>query len=194
MSCTEHNGPFPTEAGKTLTRVYANDASTTPALLQSIIERDGAVIVKGLVPRELCERVREDLKPQFDTDRVDESGFFPTTTKRAHGILAYSDATAELLVNPLFQSVANGILTSNYTYWEGQGKKRVSAKPQIASIVGFRVEPGGTQQALHRDDADYHTKNCDMPVMLGCVTVRTNTMLCSTFRRHNSKRPLTGRV
>ncbi|KID83547.1 phytanoyl-CoA dioxygenase family protein [Metarhizium guizhouense ARSEF 977] len=175
MSCDEHNGPFPTEAGKTLASVYANDPSTTGALLQSIIERDGAVIVRGLVSQELCERIRRDLKPQFDSDRVDESGFFPTTTKRAHGILAYSDATAELLVNPLFQSVANGMLTSRYTYWEGQGKKSVSAKPQIASIVGFRVEPGGTQQALHRDDSDYHTRNCDMPVMLGCVTALTKT-------------------
>lgn len=55
--------------------------------------------------------------------------------------------------------------------WEGQKQLSVVGKPQIASIVGFRVQPGGTQQALHRDDADYHTRNCDMPVMLGCVTV-----------------------
>ena len=166
---------FPTQAGKALTAVQASDPSTTGALLQSIIERDGAVIVRGLADPELCARIRKDLKPQFDGDRVDESGFFPTTTKRAHGVLAYSDATAELLVNPLFQDVANGMLTSNYTYWEGQGQKTVSAKPQIASIVGFRVQPGGSQQALHRDDADYHTRNCDMPVMLGCVTALTKT-------------------
>ncbi|KAK2595637.1 hypothetical protein QQS21_006607 [Conoideocrella luteorostrata] len=177
MSCPEHmnSTTFPTEAGVTLTSVYANDPNTTPQLVQSIIERDGAIIIRGFVAKELCERVRKDLKSQFESDRVDESGFFPTTTKRAHGILAYSDATAELLVNSLFQSVASSMLTSNYTYWEGQGKKSVSAKPQIASIVGFRVEPGGTQQALHRDDADYHTRNCDMPAMLGCVTALTRT-------------------
>ncbi|KAL3958355.1 hypothetical protein ACCO45_006517 [Purpureocillium lilacinum] len=145
---------FPTEAGTSLTRVDANDASTTPELLLSILERDGAVIVRNLASQDLCQRMRADLKPSFDSDRVDDSGFFPTTTKRAHGVLRYSDATAEHV---------------------GQKQLSVVGKPQIASIVGFRVEPGGKQQALHRDDADYHTRNCDFPVMLGCVTALTKT-------------------
>ncbi|KJZ69529.1 hypothetical protein HIM_11071 [Hirsutella minnesotensis 3608] len=180
MSCTEHasglhHATFPTEAGTTLISVGARSASTTPELLGSILERDGAVIVKNLVTPELCERVRRDLKPHFDADRVDESGFFPNTTKRAHGVLAYSDATAELVINPLFIDTASRMLNSHYTYWEGRKQLSVVGKPQIASIVGFRIEPGGKQQALHRDDADYHARNCDFPVMVGCVTALTKT-------------------
>jgi ectoine hydroxylase-related dioxygenase (phytanoyl-CoA dioxygenase family) len=163
---------YPTEAGTDFTTVYANDASVTAESIQEILERDGALIVKDLVPKELCEQIRKDLKPSFDTDRVDDSGFFPTTTKRAYSILSKSDAVAELAVNPLFVGVANQLLTSHYTYWEGQKQLKVSGKPQITSIVGFRVEPGGSQQSMHRDDADYHTRNIDMPVMVGCVTVR----------------------
>ncbi|OZA74452.1 MAG: hypothetical protein B7X77_08490 [Caulobacter sp. 39-67-4] len=96
-------------------------------------------------------------------------------TGQFHGVLRYSDATAEHVVNPLFIDTANALLSSHYTYWEGQKQLSVVGKPQIASIVGFRVEPGGKQQALHRDDADYHTRNCDFPVMLGCVTALTKT-------------------
>lgn len=171
--CAEHQAgkPFPTEAGKELTTVYATDPSITPEALKTILERDGAVIVKNLVSRELCQQIRADLKSSFDTDRVDPSGFFPTTTKRAYSILAKSDACAELAVNPLFLGVVNQMLTSRYTYWEGQKQLHVTGKPQITTMVGFRVEPGGTQQSMHRDDADYHTRNCDMPVMMGCVTV-----------------------
>ncbi|KND87325.1 Uncharacterized protein TOPH_08056 [Tolypocladium ophioglossoides CBS 100239] len=177
MSCAEHTPgtPFPTEAGTSITAVDAADPSTTAALLESLLERDGALVVKNLVPRTLCERIRQDLKPRFDSDRADASGFFPATTKRAHGVLAYSDATAELVVNPLFIDTADRLLSSHYTYWEGQRQLSVVGKPQIASIVGFRVNPGGSQQALHRDDADYHTRNCDFPVMLGCVTALTKT-------------------
>lgn len=173
MTCTQHytTAEFPSEAGKEITTVYADDPATDAALLKSIIDKDGAVIVKNLVPQSLCAQIRTDLKPIFDADKPDPAGFFPSTTKRAHGILAKSPSSAQLVVSPLFQSVAERMLTSRYTYWEGQEKKTVAAKPQVASIVGFRVEPGGKQQPLHRDDSDYHTRNCDMPVMLGCVTV-----------------------
>ncbi|CEJ85105.1 Putative Phytanoyl-CoA dioxygenase family protein [[Torrubiella] hemipterigena] len=166
---------FPTHAGKTLQTVDATDPTISADKLEAILHRDGAFIVKNLVPKELCEQIRKDLRPSFETDIVDESGFFPTTTKRAFSILAKSDACIDLVVNPLFQNLAAKILTSHYTYWEGQKQLTVSGKPQIATVVGFRVEPGGKQQALHRDDADYHTRNCDMPVMLGCVTALTKT-------------------
>ena len=163
---------FPTHAGKTLESIDASDPSLTTKYLSSILHRDGAFIARNLVPKALCERIRADLRPSFESAISDESGFFPSTTKRAYSVLAKSDACGELVVNPLFQDLAESILTSHYTYWEGQKQLHVSGKPQIASIVGFRVEPGGKQQALHRDDADYHTRNIDMPVMLGCVTVR----------------------
>ncbi|PNP43463.1 hypothetical protein TGAMA5MH_04921 [Trichoderma gamsii] len=166
---------FPSDAGKEISTVYANDPATTAELLESLIERDGAVIVKNLVPQSLCAQIKKDLRPIFDSDKPDPAGFFPRTTKRASGILANSPASAKLVVNPLFQSVAERMLTSRYTYWEGQEQKSVAAKPQVASIVGFRVEPGGKQQPLHRDDSDYHTRNCDMPVMLGCVTALSKT-------------------
>ncbi|ODA79216.1 hypothetical protein RJ55_04809 [Drechmeria coniospora] len=176
MACAEHtNASFPTEAGTRLATVDALAPTTDHALLASLLERDGAVIVRNFASVNLCARIRADLGPHFDSDRADKSGFFPATTKRAHGVLRHSDAAAELVVRPLFIDVANEMLTSRYTYWEGQRQLSVAGKPQIASIVGFRVEPGGTQQPLHRDDADYHARNCDFPVMLGCVTALTKT-------------------
>ncbi|KAK5992441.1 Dioxygenase swnH1 [Cladobotryum mycophilum] len=172
---TQTGTTYPTEAGTQIVTVSALDPATDAALLESILQRDGAVIVRSLVPQSLCQQIKEDLKPLFDSDTPDAAGFFPKSTKRAHGILARSDASAELVLNPLFQGVAERMLISKYTYWEGQEQKTVAAKPQITSIVGFRVEPGGSQQALHRDDADYHTRNCDMPVMLACVTALSRT-------------------
>jgi hypothetical protein len=185
MTLTQHYATeeFPSEAGKEITTVFADDPATTAELLEFLIERDGAVIVKNLVPKSLCAQIKKDLSPIFDSDKPDPAGFFPRTTKRASGILANSPASAKLVVNPLFQSVAERMLTSRYTYWEGQEQKSVAAKPQIASIVGFRVEPGGKQQPLHRDDSDYHTRNCDMPVMLGCVTVRFCSLLFMPLAR-----------
>jgi ectoine hydroxylase-related dioxygenase (phytanoyl-CoA dioxygenase family) len=148
----------------------ANNASTTTESLISIIEQDGGVIVENIITPELANQIRTDLKPYFDNDKLDPSGFFPSTTQRATGLLGISDACVELACNKTYIDIANKMIGSTYTYWTGQTQETVTTKPIISSTVGFRVNPGGRQQAIHRDDSDYHTRNIDMPMMLGCVT------------------------
>jgi ectoine hydroxylase-related dioxygenase (phytanoyl-CoA dioxygenase family) len=175
-----------------IARYNANDPETTTELLVSVLERDGGVIVENLISQDLASRIRSELKPYFDTDRVDPSGFFPHTTQRATGLLARSSGCVELAMNKTYIDLANAMLSSEFTYWMGQQQETVTSKPIISSTVGFRVNPGGRQQDLHRDDSwvvllglmletrlifrrDYHTRNCDMPMMLGCVTALTRT-------------------
>ncbi|KAJ5398052.1 hypothetical protein N7509_006165 [Penicillium cosmopolitanum] len=45
----------------------------------------------------------------------------------------------------------------------------------VELALGFRVNPGGRQQVLHRDDNDYHPSDKKLPVMIGCVTALTKT-------------------
>lgn len=135
-----------------LARYDANDPATTTDLLLSILERDGGVIVENIITPEHAARIKSDLKPFFDTDKIDPSGFFPTTTQRATGLLGRSDACVELAMNKTYIDVANKLLATPYTYWDGQVQQTVTSKPIISSTVGFRVNPGGRQQALHRDD------------------------------------------
>ena len=151
------------------------DPATTCEALVAIIKQDGGVIVEDLIPPALVAQIKSDLAPHFDTDKVDKSGFFPSTTQRATGLLAISDTCIELALNPLYDAIANKMISNTYTYWNAQVQETVTSKPQISSTVGFRVNPGGKQQGLHRDDSDYHTRNCDMPVMIGCVTALTKT-------------------
>jgi ectoine hydroxylase-related dioxygenase (phytanoyl-CoA dioxygenase family) len=135
-----------------IARHDARDPETTTELLVSVIERDGGVILENLITSELAARIKSDLAPYFDTDKVDPSGFFPTTTQRATGLLAKSDACVELACNKTYIDVANSMISSTYTYWTGQTQETVTGKPIISSTVGFRVNPGGRQQDLHRDD------------------------------------------
>ncbi|KAK4507160.1 hypothetical protein PRZ48_000894 [Zasmidium cellare] len=150
-----------------IARYDANSADTSTDLLVSVIERDGGVIVENLISKDLAEQIRTELKPYFDTDKVDRSGFFPTTTQRATGLLGRSAGCVELAMNKTYIDVANRIVSSTYSYWDGQTEETVTSKPIISSTVGFRVNPGGKQQCLHRDDSDYHTRNIDMPAMIG---------------------------
>jgi ectoine hydroxylase-related dioxygenase (phytanoyl-CoA dioxygenase family) len=141
-----------TSSVPTLQRCDATSPDTTTDLLVSILEQDGGVIVENIITQSLAAQIKSELKPYFDTDPVDKSGFFPATTQRATGLLARSDGCVELATNKTFIDVANRMISSTYTYWSGQVQETVTSKPIISSTVGFRVNPGGRQQALHRDD------------------------------------------
>lgn len=147
MASSDTRSPQPS-----LARYDATDPSTTPEKLVEILNRDGGVIVEKLITRDLAEAIKKDLKPHFDKDIPDKSGFFPLTTQRASGLLAISDNCVELACNRLYTDVANILVSSTYTFWRGDHQKTVSGKPIISSTVGFRVNPGGRQQVLHRDD------------------------------------------
>ena len=136
----------------TLLRYDALDSTTTPELLVLAIQKEGGVIVQNLISASLASQIKHDLKPHFDTDTPDKSGFFPSTTQRASGLLGISDACAELATNPLFIAVANAMVSSTHTFWRGDHQETVQEKPIVSSTVGFRVNPGGEQQVLHRDD------------------------------------------
>ncbi|KAG6355611.1 hypothetical protein INS49_003573 [Diaporthe citri] len=170
MASAETPRPHPS-----LARCDATDPSTTPEKLVDIINRDGGVIVEKLVTRDLAEAIKRDLKPYFDGDIPDKSGFFPVTTQRASGLLGISDNCVELACNKLYTDVANILVSSSHTFWRGDHQKTVSGKPIISSTVGFRVNPGGRRQVLHRDDNDYHPHDKQLPVMIGCVTALTKT-------------------
>lgn len=135
-----------------LVRTDASNASTTPQHLVDIIKRDGGVIVENLITSSQAKRIREDLAPYFDGDKPDQYGFFPSTTQRASGLFAHSDACVDLACTPLFIEVANALVSSTYSFWRGDTKKTVTGKPIVSSTVGFRINPGGKQQVLHRDD------------------------------------------
>lgn len=149
-----HSSPPPTppesKAGPRLER--RNARTTSKEELVHIIERDGGVIVEEIITQDLAAQIKADLEPYFNTDVKDESGFFPETTKRATGLLGISDACVELACNKTFIDVANQMLTSEYTAWTGQEQQTWRSKPYISSTVAFRVNPGGKQQGLHRDD------------------------------------------
>lgn len=145
-----------TNDGRSFVRLNTHEASTTPEKAISCIECDGGVIIEDLISQELAEQIKKDLKPHFDQDIPDKYGFFPATTQRATGLLGISDSCVELACNPFYIGVANALVSSTFTFWRDDRQVTVSGKPIISSTVGFRVNPGGKQQVLHRDDKYEH--------------------------------------
>lgn len=135
-----------------LERLVANDLGTTSAKVVELVRRDGGVVITGLIDEAHTLRIRQELKPVFEADVPDKSGFFPTTTRRATGLLGVSDGCVELATNKLWIDVANEILTSTCRPWYGEKRAHFVSKPILAGTFGFQISPGSRQQDLHRDD------------------------------------------
>ncbi|CAF1033872.1 unnamed protein product [Rotaria magnacalcarata] len=158
----------------TVARVSATSPTAEFDIIKHI-ERDGVVIVTGMFSRDHIEQVKKDLAPYFDSDTPDQSGFFPTTTQRANHVFGISRACIDMCMHPLLLAVGDRLLTSTYHYYRGLEKCTAVSKPIISATNSFRINPGGRQQALHRDDEDYHARPCDQPMMISCVIAITRT-------------------
>jgi hypothetical protein len=132
-----------------IVRLDAKDPKTTTERVVEVIERDGGVIINCLFPKEHTDRIRAELRPVFDADIPDPSGFFP---KKTTGLIGVSDACVEYATNKLWIDVCNAILTSTFQGWHEESLERWTTKPIISSTVGFQIHPGSRAQDLHRDD------------------------------------------
>lgn len=135
-----------------LERLDANDAATTHTKIVELVRRDGGVVITGLIGQDHISRIRTELKPAFEADVPDKSGFFPSTTRRATGLLGISDGCVDLATNKLWIDTANAILTSECRPWYGEKRAHFVSKPILAGTFGFQIAPGSRQQDLHRDD------------------------------------------
>ncbi|RDW87902.1 hypothetical protein BP5796_03596 [Coleophoma crateriformis] len=61
-----------------------------------IINRDGGVVVENVTWKELAQQIKNELKPIFEADAGDKSGFFPSTTQCTTGLIAKSPAWVDL--------------------------------------------------------------------------------------------------
>ncbi|XP_014557927.1 hypothetical protein COCVIDRAFT_25468 [Bipolaris victoriae FI3] len=164
------------KAGNTapsLKRLDAKDPATTYERVVELVRSDGGVVIKNLISTEHAARIKAELAPVFAADVPDASGFFPTTTRRATGLLAASEGCVELATNQLWIDTCNEILTSRCSPWYGENRRTFFTKPTLAGTFGFQIRPGTHAQDLHRDDSDYHLPSGLDSCMMGLLVAIT---------------------
>ncbi len=115
------------------------------AEILAALDRDGGVILEGLLSGARADRLRADFEPHLDavgwsnTDGGKPDAFFGFRTKRLHGLLARSSAYGELIADPWLVGLARRRLA-------GHGRSvRISTGELMA------LGEGETIQELHRD-------------------------------------------
>ncbi|MBV9284957.1 MAG: phytanoyl-CoA dioxygenase family protein [Acidimicrobiia bacterium] len=130
-------------------------ASADPNDIVAGVERDGAVIVEGLLSSDVVDRVNEEVGPALDAADPDADLFNPVMkafhgpyTKQVAGAPGLSRTFAvDVMCNPLLLAICDRVLLPS------------CARYQLNLGHLLQRGPGSDEQVLHRDEAVWS----DMP-------------------------------
>jgi len=131
------------------------DASTDPDKIHATIERDGAVIIEGLLAPDVVDRVNAEVEAAVDIADPDAELFDPIIqafhgpqTKQVPGVAGISPTFAtDVMCHPMYMEICDRILLPNCASYQLN--------------IGHLLQrgPGADDQVLHRDEAVWS----DMP-------------------------------
>jgi len=131
------------------------DATADPDKIHATIERDGAVIIEGLLSTDVVDRVNAEVESAVGAADPDEELFDPIikafhgpATKQVPGVAGISPTFAtEVMCHPVYLSICDRILLPNCASYQLN--------------IGHLLQrgPGADEQVLHRDEAVWS----DMP-------------------------------
>jgi len=143
--------------------VAANDS---PAKVVACLERDGAVVVTGVIDRGVRESILRELAPHLEPVDPDafindkyaagggDSGFYPGKTKRLTALVARSETFRTFVTHPLMLSACDAILKPNCQHY------------QVHATAALKIGPGAREQVLHREEDPYQFFKVPRPRMI----------------------------
>jgi ectoine hydroxylase-related dioxygenase (phytanoyl-CoA dioxygenase family) len=143
--------------------VSANDSS---AKVVACLERDGAVVVTGVIDRATRDAVLRELAPHLEVVDPDASinkayeadggtsDFYPGKTKRITALVARSETFRTFVTHPLMLSACDAILKPNCVHY------------QVHATAVLKIGPGAREQMLHREEDPYQFFKVPRPHMI----------------------------
>lgn len=113
-------------------------ATTSAADLADHLRRDGYVIVDELVPDALMDTVSDELAPYLDATPMGYNAMIGRNTRRTGALIARSPACRTLIQDPTILGVCKDFLGHASAF-------------QLMLTQVISIEPGESDQALHRD-------------------------------------------
>lgn len=145
---------------------YLEASSTLPEAIADATLKDGAVVVRDLVPASLAETLAGELRERFDTfGTLSHSDFSGHKTRRIQSVLQYGPSSAALVVHDMVMAVADILLLPHCESY------------QIGSLTGIEIWPGEKAQDLHRDDSAYPIRIPGLETQISCMWALTDFTL-----------------
>lgn len=124
-----------------MAEVRSIDRTTSTDAAMTILEEDGAVIVRNLVDDDVIDRVNEELEPYLGRAHFGEGEFWGYRTKRVSSLVAKSKTYGEeLATSPQILAVMDRLLLPRCERYH------------LHVTQAVRIGPGEGRQIVHRDD------------------------------------------
>jgi ectoine hydroxylase-related dioxygenase (phytanoyl-CoA dioxygenase family) len=105
----------------------------------AVLERDGLVVIEGLVGEDRLEEIREDVVPRFQ-HRSGRNNFEGFRTQRLYAVIEKTLIANELVEHPRILALLDRVLQPNYL---------------LSQLQVINLLPGEAAQPLHYDDGFY---------------------------------------
>jgi ectoine hydroxylase-related dioxygenase (phytanoyl-CoA dioxygenase family) len=137
---------------------------TDSDLLLQTIDRDGGLVIEGLLAPAVVDRIERDLAPAVTARRPGfrpgfDDSFYGANTVRVQGVARKSRTFVdEYLLHPTLLDLADRVLLPYCgDYWLSQSET-------------IYIGPGNEQQALHRDDLNWNlAAQLRVPLQISCL-------------------------
>lgn len=163
-------------------------AATAPINdMVAILERDGALILTGLVSSQDIAAVNEEIEPYVHKARAENHQAYdliPKQTIMVPGVVGKSPTMAKIAEFEAIDALRKAILEKQCTAtWEDRTEE-FTIGPLLNSSLTYHISYGAPRQRLHRDDmthgifhtGEYSISNETMLgfMIAGCQTTREN--------------------
>ncbi|MEM7003277.1 MAG: phytanoyl-CoA dioxygenase family protein [Pseudomonadota bacterium] len=98
---------------------------------------DGYVILENMMNAELNQRIRHELAPYLQAQKMGRNNFEGEYSERVYALLAKSPSMAELIEHPVIVALLDQLLPPNYL---------------LSAALAINVHPGESPQPFHIDD------------------------------------------
>ena len=140
-------------------------STTGQNIINEILERDGCVVIEGVLDTSQVETLAAELAPHFDAVPTCAGDFYGYATKRVSGLAAKSPVCQSMIIDPAILGAMDHFLLKGCRGYH------------LNLTQAIRIGAGEPQQVIHRDDLMFNFLHPDFEAMINtmwiaCVRLR----------------------
>jgi ectoine hydroxylase-related dioxygenase (phytanoyl-CoA dioxygenase family) len=148
--------------GKSMAKVEVVSASTDVSIINEVLERDGCVVIEGLLNAAEASSLYTELQQNFNKIPNCEGDFFGHITKRMSGVIKKSAVSRKIAVDKSILGVMDHFLLKSCREY------------QLNLTQAIQIGPGEIAQIIHTDELLFPFDHPGNQAMINCMWAVTD--------------------